>query len=95
MELDTRYWEIKSLSKIRAYKIQYITTMTKSVENLAVGARIEKEQATPKLYILTIFLVPWRADSIISARHISDRVDYETNFRKHRELCKTEHISVF
>ena len=32
--------------------------MTMSVENLAVGALIEKEQATPKLYILTIFLVP-------------------------------------
>ena len=72
-----------------------VTTMTKSNENLAVGALIEKEQATPKLYILTIFHVPCRANSIISVCHISDAVDYETNLRKHRGLCKTEHISVF
>ena len=86
---------MKSLSKIRAYKIQYITTMTKSVENLAVGARIEKEQATSKLYILTIFLVPCRANSIISVCHISIQLTMRQILENIEDYVKLNRFSVF
>ena len=69
--------------------------MTKSVENLAVGALIEKEQATPKLYILTIFLVPCRADSIIYVRHISIQLTMRQILENIEDYVKLNRFSVF